>query len=568
MNSEIKICQNCKQNFPIEEEDFAFYKKMKVPPPTFCPQCRLQRRLAFLNMFSLYKRLCDLCAKEMVSIFPSESSYAVYCPPCWWSDKWSYLDHGQDYDFSRPFFEQFNELLHKVPHQGLLIDEPTLVNSSYTNHAGHLKNAYLVFMADFVEDSAYGFYFNHVRDVFDSSLMISSELCYDSMYCYKSSRCVGARSQLISSFDCAFLKDCSGCQNCFASANLRNKKYHIFNKPYSKEAYFEEMQKWDLGSYKTYQEAKKRAEEYWKTLPPKPNQDELSVNCIGTQVFRSRNCKECYQVEGAEDSKYLLMMYDPPIKDCYDISTWGNNLALSYDCCNVGEQSSGLKFCCSSGINLLDAEYCKDSLVGSHQFGCASARKGEYIILNKHYSKEEYEKLRTKIVEHMDMMPYVDKRGRIYKYGEFFPAEISPFAYNETTANGFFPMKKEEILGNGYKWREPEPRRHDTTMKAEELPDHIRDAPDSILNEAIKCSGCNRGYRVIAQELKFLRERNLPLPRECPFCRINEKFILWVKNLRQIPRVCSKCGKEFKTKYTEAEAPVIYCKECYLKEVV
>ena len=30
MNSETKTCQNCKQNFIIEPEDFEFYAKIKV----------------------------------------------------------------------------------------------------------------------------------------------------------------------------------------------------------------------------------------------------------------------------------------------------------------------------------------------------------------------------------------------------------------------------------------------------------------------------------------------------------------------------------------------------------
>lgn len=32
--SENKICQNCKTQFTIEPEDFKFYEKIKVPPPT------------------------------------------------------------------------------------------------------------------------------------------------------------------------------------------------------------------------------------------------------------------------------------------------------------------------------------------------------------------------------------------------------------------------------------------------------------------------------------------------------------------------------------------------------
>ena len=32
---ETKSCQNCKNDFIIEPDDFAFYDKIKVPPPTF-----------------------------------------------------------------------------------------------------------------------------------------------------------------------------------------------------------------------------------------------------------------------------------------------------------------------------------------------------------------------------------------------------------------------------------------------------------------------------------------------------------------------------------------------------
>jgi len=139
MTQETKICQNCKQTFIIESEDFAYYEKMKVPAPTFCPKCRLQRRLAFLNIFNLYKRSCDLCKKDMISIFRPDAPYAVYCPKCWWSDNWDPFDHGKDYDFSRPFLEQFKELWHTTPVLGISIDIPTLETSPYTSHTGHQK---------------------------------------------------------------------------------------------------------------------------------------------------------------------------------------------------------------------------------------------------------------------------------------------------------------------------------------------------------------------------------------------------------------------------------------------
>ncbi|TSC67886.1 MAG: Uncharacterized protein G01um101466_622 [Parcubacteria group bacterium Gr01-1014_66] len=568
MKEETRQCQNCKVAFRIEPEDFAFYEKMKVPAPTFCPECRFQRRLAFFNIFHLYQRPCDLCKKDVISIYPPDARYRIYCTSCWWSDKWDAMDYGRDYDFSRPFFTQFNDLLHEVPLMALKIDAPTLVNSSYNNFAGSLKNSYLLFMADFVENSAYGFYLHHANEVFDSSAIVSSELCYDSMHSYKNSRCTGLRSQVTDSVDCVFLKDSFNCQNCFASANLRNKQYYIFNEQYSKEGYFKEISRWDLGSYKSYQEVKILAEEHWKKFPPKPVQEEFSVNSSGSHVFRSRNCTQCFEVTDAEDSKYLFWLYSPSIKDCYDISAWGENLALSYDCCNVGDDSSGLKFCLATGINMVDAEYSVDSLIGSNIFGCISVRKGEYVILNKRYQKEEYEKLRGKIIAHMKEMPYQDKKGRIYGYGEFFPVELSPHAYNETIAHNFFPLSKEEIAENGYSYREPGIHTHDITLRTADMPDHIRDVSDAVLNEVVQCKKCQRGFKIIPMELAFLRRMNLPLPRECPFCRIEEKFTQWVKDLRLIPRVCILCGIHFETKYTEAEAPTVYCKKCYQAEVV
>ena len=60
---ENRICQNCKKDFTIEPEDFNFYEKIKVPPPTWCPECRMIRRMNYRNERSLYKQDCALCKK-------------------------------------------------------------------------------------------------------------------------------------------------------------------------------------------------------------------------------------------------------------------------------------------------------------------------------------------------------------------------------------------------------------------------------------------------------------------------------------------------------------------------
>lgn len=76
--------------------------------------------------------------------------------------------------------------------------------------------------------------------------------------------------------------------------------------------------------------------------------------------------------------------------------------------------------------------------------------------MNKQYTKEEYDTFLPKIRENMMEMPYLDKEGLIYRYGEFFPAELSPFYYNETVAQDYFPLQKKVVEKLGLLWKEKE----------------------------------------------------------------------------------------------------------------
>src|SRR3989344_3870978 len=128
-----KNCKTCKQNFKIRDEDLIFYDQIKVPPPNYCPDCRAQMRIAFRNERALYKRACDLCKQNGVSIYPASTPFPVYCYKCWWSDGWDPRAYAVDWNKSLPFFEQFKELKNKVPRTALIVINS--VNSDYTNNA-------------------------------------------------------------------------------------------------------------------------------------------------------------------------------------------------------------------------------------------------------------------------------------------------------------------------------------------------------------------------------------------------------------------------------------------------
>ena len=94
-------------------------KRYVIPPPTLCPDCRQQRRIAFRNERKLYKRKCDATGKEIVSIYSPDKEYRVYTQDYWWSDSWDAMSYGREFDFSRSAMKQMKELMREVPKQGI-----------------------------------------------------------------------------------------------------------------------------------------------------------------------------------------------------------------------------------------------------------------------------------------------------------------------------------------------------------------------------------------------------------------------------------------------------------------
>ena len=232
MQSENKTCQNCKKDFIIEPDDFGFYEKINVPAPTFCPECRRQRRNAWRNTFSLYSRKCASCAKSVISLYAPDSEITIYCNKCWWSDKWDAKSFGVDYDFSQPFFSQFRELIGKVPHMSVINDDNIAsLNCEYTQDWWFSKNCYMCFSGWYVENVMYSFFILAGRDMMDCmNIRSKSEWLYECIITSLSYQ-VKYSQFCLNCIDSQFLYDCWDCTNCFMCAGLRKKKYFIKNKP-------------------------------------------------------------------------------------------------------------------------------------------------------------------------------------------------------------------------------------------------------------------------------------------------------------------------------------------------
>ncbi len=577
MKPKTKQCQNCKIKFTIEPEDFEFYKKIDVPEPTWCPDCRIIRRMSFKNERSFYRRKCDLCNKSIIAIYSQDAPFPVYCPSCWWSDKWDAMDYGKDYDFNKPFFTQFKELFNTVPRINLLTDYLRSVNSEYSNYSGPLKNCYLIIQAEENEDCSYSSMITHSQDSIDCLKVTQVQRAYELFNCescyntFFSSNCFNCS-------DVYFSKNLNNCTSCFGCNNLRHKKYHIFNKAVSKDEYKEFISSFQKGSYKEIEKNKKESSIFHLKFPNKYFEGFHNNNVLGNYITASKNVFNSFEITGGEDLKYCFQLHMPTSKDCYDYGDWGNNASLVYDSINCGEGINNVKFSFGAWIGR-NWEYCDTVVSSNYIFGSIATRKEKYCILNKQYSKEEYGKMVAKIKQHMNEMPYTDKQGRTYKYGEFFPVELSPFAYNETIDNEYFPLTKEQAIKQGYTWYDKPKPEYQATIKAFNLPDHIKDIDNKILKEVIECSSSNCAgstvYRIIPNELKFYQKQNIPLPRLCPDCRHRERIKqrnpmkLWKRQCMNpsVDGSRSRCKTIFQTTYAPDRKEIVYCEKCYNKEV-
>ncbi|MBI4975452.1 hypothetical protein HZC20_02125 [Candidatus Peregrinibacteria bacterium] len=116
-----KTCRITKQPFIVSDKEIAFYKKMGVPIPTISPVERIRIMMSFRNEWKLFKRKCDATGDEIISAYPKDSPFKVYKNEIWWGDSWDATDYGRDFNFNKPFFEQYAELQKEVPREGTSI---------------------------------------------------------------------------------------------------------------------------------------------------------------------------------------------------------------------------------------------------------------------------------------------------------------------------------------------------------------------------------------------------------------------------------------------------------------
>ncbi|MBT3865290.1 hypothetical protein HOE67_02630 [Candidatus Peregrinibacteria bacterium] len=541
-------CTQCSEQFEQTKKEHEVYEKFGAKLPTTCPDCRHHRHLIFRNERSIFYNKSHVSGKTIVSMIPPTSPFKVIDQDEWWNDKFDASVYGRDYDFNKPFFQQFKELQKDVPRWARLF--VNCENSEFTNNSADVKDCYLTFSSYESENLYYCtrvFKSNtcvdcmNVKESEYCSLCMDCQKCYNIHYSQSSEGC----------HDSYFLYDCRNCKNCIMSAQLRNKEYCILNKQYSEEEYEKHKIQFLKNLADNKQKIEKEFEDLKKTLYHKHLRLINTENSVGDFITGSKNINNGFYIVDCEDC--INVRDCSTCRDCYDnLANEKSELCLEAD---TSYELYNSKFC-THCVTMRDVTYGDQCFKLEDCFGCIGLKQSKNMILNKKYSEKEYKELIPKIKEHM---------LETGEWGRPFPPHLTPWPYNITVAHEHYPMTKDEAIHEGYMWHE-EQKEAQHFSKEYEIPSDIDEVDDSICDKILICEETGKNYKVIPQEYKFYKKFEIPIPRITPYQRYKSLLSLQPpKKLRETN--CNLCDAKIQTIYPEKSGYKIVCDKCYLEKV-
>lgn len=509
---EVRVCRKSGVEFSVTDDDQSFLERVSpvvagerllISPPTLAPELRAMRRMAWRNSNYLTRSQCALTGKPLVSGYAQDTPYQLYAVPVWWGDGWDQYASGRAFDFSRPFFEQFAELMLAAPRPALMNRDSE--NSDYCNYAGENKNCYMANNGSWYnENCQYGESYLHCKDSVDCNYLRKSELCYESV-----------RSEGL--YQCAFVTDCyhcadcyysfnlRSCRDCFLCSNLRNATGYIRNRPASPEQLAE-----CRALMRTRAGQRELHAAFTELTQSEIHPAVIHVNCedsTGDALTNCKNVREGFIVGNTRDGKYLIHCDEG--QDMWDCSLSGyGNTELYYE--TVSSGAGGVRAVFVSGSwTSSDVAYCDTVMSCNNCFGCSGLKRAQYCIFNKQYSRAEYERLLPRIVDHMRATG---------EWGEFFPERIAPHAYNDSHAMDFFPLTEAVARSYGYRWTAAAPAMSGALPRTE-VPDSIDGCSEALCDTVFSCRASGKQYRLVKPEFHLLQTLGVAPPDHAPDVR-------------------------------------------------
>jgi len=519
--------------------------------PKMSPKQRFQYLGAFWPHWNLYKRTCDRTGQSIVSIFRPDCEY-----PVWHRDEWiaNASPPFLNFDFSKTFFEQAWELFQKcpIPHAFQSNNQ----NCEYTDDWYYSKNCYLCHSGQSNEDCRYCYGCDSIKNIHYGVFSFKSELCVDlinSSVCFNSFYLLNCKN--IS--DSGFLYDCRDCNNCLFCFNLRNKEYCFGNKQLTKTEFEKKKNEWNFSSFKNYGKAKSFFKEMMlNTAWHRALQIDNCENSSGNFIRNSKDCENCY----------MLSMHE----NCANVSFCGPNAKHILD--SLGTVGSELTFMSSLPVYCYYARFCfsvshcrfveySAYLQNCHYcFGCCGLVNKKYCILNKQYSKKEYEILQDKIIEYMKTTK---------EWGKFFPGYFAPNPYEESYSSFNFPLSKDD--NKKFRTASPIEKISMKTAEIKDIPDDFTTIPTEkkkwLTDQIFWDNEYQRPFQIQTADIEFSIKMNTPLPHSYYINRIQNNFRWMPFNGELRETTCAKSSKPIKTNWPKEYDGRILSEEEYLKLV-
>lgn len=564
MSDNHRLCPLSWKTFTVSPEEIALLEKISpiigsekfsLPLPTIAPEVRERIRCIFRNTKTLFHGQDALTGEKTISRIAPEFGYQIYTNANRSSDKRDNTSYGIDYNTDVRW--SLRRLVQTTPYQDLIGSLSNVANNSvYTNCTADVNNCYMVFDAHDVNNSCY------VTRGSDSESLVDCYRCQRSQYCYECTT-----SQRLT--NCCFCMDCDnsshlyrcrgciGCHDCIGCLGLENQSYCIMNTQYSKEEYTAYAQQIRERAFTLPADIATFIASYERNTAPincEQSQGESLINC--KRVLYSRDCGE------SEDCIYCREMTEA--QDCLDVTAYGHQSSLMYNSTQVGRYSNHI-YCSSTVGKSEHLYYCLEVKKSRYCFACVNMRDVEYCIFNKQYTKEEWLTLVPKLITHM-MSPLWDANPPTPPFQgggrwSFLPSEFSPYAYNDSDAERFYPIRDviaqdgavihHNDAGTGmiklissewnlldgqlFLWTEqsiPVKRRRGINTVNIPANAQTRDwniqlgkpSEDMVTKFVYLCRQAGKPYRITSLEYEFYTKMGLPLPQLHPDVRFERRY--------------------------------------------
>jgi len=537
-----KKCQVTGKLFKISLYEQSLYRFFKLPFPTMCPQERLRRKLAFVNLEGFILRNCDSSNVEIYSTYPKDAQFPVYDPEIWWSDSWDASDYQMEVDFERLFIEQLLELWKSVPRPAYV--SKNAFESKALHYVDRASNSSFVSLAQDISDCHYSKGLFNCKHCVDCYQLENCENCYESLHCLDSSM-LRFSENCINCKDSWFLSSCEDCSWCLFSTNLKAKEYYVFNEYVGREKFEAIIEELNLSNRESLDSAKQKAFEFFKdkTIPPVSGYD--FGQSTGNYLWSSSNVLCSFDCRESEDVLYCSSIKG--VSKSIDGVGLGGESSRIAQFALVGDGAKDVRNSVECWGNVEHLEYCSHCTDSSYLFGCVGLKGKKYCILNKQYDEEQFWDIRKKIISYLK---------RKNTWGNFLTPGFCGLPYNLSAAQTYLPLGRAPAKLMGFKWADEQDSlgvEKIVEKKPKSVPETNRELSQRDSEDVLYlCEISARIFRVYDHEVDFYNQMGLPPPNRSPKYRYEERMRSIARvntSLREVKRFFGL--KKFTTTYPE-----------------